>query len=275
MNQDQHERWNGDEASHWVDHADRYDAQLEPFLIALRAALPVVGSETVLDVGCGCGALSLSFAPDVVAVTGIDISAPLLSVAAARAAAGETRTTTFVQADAQNARLEPEFDIVTSRFGVMFFDDSTRAFTNLRSALRPGGRLGFACWKRLADQAWLLEAAVAAGPFLPPTVPGPSGPGMFALAEPEPLRALLDDSGFTNVEMRSLSTPMMIGGPGTVDDAISFFAGGGIARQMLDTAAPPARRAAIDAVRALFAEHHDGIGVTVDAAAWIVTADAG
>jgi SAM-dependent methyltransferase len=275
MNEDQRQRWNGDEAAHWVDHADQYDEQLLPFLTALRETLPTSGSDSVLDVGCGCGALSLAFAADAGGVTGLDISAPLLSVATARADSAGVTNAEFVPGDAQVMSFGTKFDIVTSRFGVMFFDDPGRAFTNLRSALRSGGRLGFACWQGLGQQAWLLDAAVAAGPFLPPADPGPSGPGMFALAEPDTVRAVLDSAGFTNIEIASFRTPMMVGGPGTVEDAITFFAGGGIARQMLDAADPASRSAAIEAVRCLFADRHNGTGVTFDAAAWIVTADAG
>ena len=55
-------------------------------------------------------------------------------IAAARARAErENVPATFVRADAQTYAFEPaSFDTIISRFGVMFFDDSVRAFTNLR-----------------------------------------------------------------------------------------------------------------------------------------------
>jgi hypothetical protein len=62
VNEAQIERWNGSESDHWFQNADRYDAQLAPFLTAIVETARIDG-DAVLDVGCGCGALSLTVAP--------------------------------------------------------------------------------------------------------------------------------------------------------------------------------------------------------------------
>ena len=61
----------------------------------------------------------------------------------------------FVRADATTYRFESAaFDLLFSRFGVMFFAEPARAFANLRTALKPSGRLAFACWRKsLASSA--------------------------------------------------------------------------------------------------------------------------
>jgi ubiquinone/menaquinone biosynthesis C-methylase UbiE len=92
----------------------------------------------VLDIGCGCGSTTLAIARKVGPTErrrGIDISHPMLTVARERAAPENLDNATFIEADAQTSRIEPGFDVVFSRFGVMFFDDSVRAFTNLHGAL--------------------------------------------------------------------------------------------------------------------------------------------
>ncbi len=281
MNEAQIERWNGSESDHWFSNADRYDAQLAPFLEAILETAQIDG-DAVLDIGSGCGALSLAAARSATRVTGLDISAPLLSVARDRLGGTELTNVEFVEGDAQiwpdrpSGSAERErFDLMVSRFGVMFFDDPAQAFTNLRSILRAGGRTVFACWQELGKQQWLLEPMVAAAPFLPPAPAAPpAGPGMFALADPDAVVGLLTECGFESVELADCATSLSPGGPGTVADAVEFFASTGIARSLLDPAPPEARAAAIGAVTDLFTARHDGIGVHMDSAAWIVSATA-
>ena len=274
MNEDQSERWNGPDADHWCDNADRYDSQLAPFLDAIVATARI-DDEAVLDVGCGCGALSIAVAASSRRVVGLDISSRLLAVARDRIAGGAIENIDFVAGDAQTWTDAQPFDVIVSRFGLMFFDDPERAFTNLRANLHTSGRIVFACWQGLGEQEWLLAPAIAAAPFLEPgTTPPVSGPGMFALAEPGVVESLLTTSGFGNVQLTDLRTSLAPGGPGTVAEAVDFFAATGFARTMLDHATPEARAGAIAAATKVFADHHDGTSVRMNAAAWIVTANA-
>jgi ubiquinone/menaquinone biosynthesis C-methylase UbiE len=96
-------------------------------------------------VGCGNGAISLEAARAVGPsgqVTGLDLSAPMLEVARRRAEE-QGLNVDFVRCDAQTASFDQPFDVVLSRFGVMFFDNPGVAFANLAKATRPGGRLCF------------------------------------------------------------------------------------------------------------------------------------
>lgn len=114
---------------------------------AIEAAAPATG-ERVLDVGCGAGASSLALAARVGAggqVLGVDVSEPLIG--RARALAPQDTPALFRVADASSAELpEGAFDILFSRFGVMFFDDPTAAFAHMRRARssRAGGSLSSA-----------------------------------------------------------------------------------------------------------------------------------
>ncbi len=108
--------------------------------------------ERVLDIGCGAGQTTFLLADAVGPngrVTGVDISTPLLG----RRGAGAPKNVEFVKADAAFHPFKPEYDLIFSRFGVMFFDDPPAAFTNIRKGLKPGGRLAFVCWRPVADNA--------------------------------------------------------------------------------------------------------------------------
>ncbi|HLX89776.1 MAG TPA: class I SAM-dependent methyltransferase, partial [Acidimicrobiales bacterium] len=124
-NQEQAEHWNStDEADHWVNHQNRYDTQLEPFARMILDAARFQPGESVLDVGCGCGATTLAAAEAVAPgrVVGLDLSVPMLARARERARDRALDNVTFVEGDAQVHPLDPHgFDVVISRFGVMFF----------------------------------------------------------------------------------------------------------------------------------------------------------
>ncbi len=271
------EHWNGDEARHWVAEQDRYDRQLAPFADALLRAAAIGPAERVLDLGCGCGTTTLLAARDGAEAVGVDISAPMLDQARTRAGAANVANVRFEQADVQTHSFEPaSFDIAISRFGVMFFDDPVAAFTNVASALRPGGRLAFVCWQDLGRNEWLLAPGMAAAQYVPlPDMGEPGGPGMFSLAEPDRVRALLESSGFVDVDLAAFETQTLLAGGGTVDDTIEFLAATGIAHAMFDQAEPDAAAQAMDAVRDVLAAHHDGDGVRLGGSAWVVTARRG
>lgn len=149
-NEQQAEAWNGSEFLHFVDHADRYDLQLEPVTRALfERALPH-SDEVVPDVACGSGATTLTAATKAERAMGIDLSRPLVELAMRRAQAAAIGNADFVVADAQTHDFAAgRFDLLISQFGLMFFDDPVRAFTNIRRALRPGGRIVFVWWQGL------------------------------------------------------------------------------------------------------------------------------
>ena len=70
----------------------------------------------------------------------------------------------FVRADATTHRFESAaFDLLFSRFGVMFFAEPARAFANLRTALKPSGRLAFACWRKFDENPWFADSLKQAG----------------------------------------------------------------------------------------------------------------
>jgi len=273
MNEAQREHWNSDEAQHWVVAQERYDRQLEPFGAAVLDAARLSPQDRVLDIGCGCGITTLNAATRARFAVGVDLSAPMLNLARGRAAEATIDNVNFVVADAQTHRFDGEFDAAFSRFGVMFFDDPVAAFTNIARSLRLGGRLVFVCWQGLDRNEWLLVPGLAAAAHVAlPDTGGDGGPGMFSLSDHDSTAALLLAAGFTDVRLFSLETPMLLAGGGTVAETVEFLLATGMARAMFDGAEPDAAAAAVEAVTDALAAHHDGDGVRLGAATWLVTA---
>ena len=254
--------------------ADRYDGQLAPFTDLLFDRLQLAANEVVLDVGCGCGATTIGAARLSAAAVGIDLSVPMLAVGEQRAHVAGVANIEFVADDAAHHQFTTEsFNVIVSRFGVMFFDDPVMAFTNLRHALRVGGRLAFVCWQGSEANPWLLVPGVAAAAHVPlPPIGGSGGPGMFSLADRDHLIAVVSDAGFAEIEVESVSPMIALGGGGTLDETLEFLLRTGIARALLDGAQPDAKQRAIDSVSAALAEiYGPGRGVALGTGAWLVS----
>ena len=174
--------------------------------LLLACAAPAEGA-AVLEVGCGTGVTLFALAAAVGRagrVVGIDISEPMLSFARRRVLDWGLATVSLVLADAQTHAFEPaSFDLVVSRFGVMFFADPVAAFANLRSALRPRGRLAFACWASMAENRhWLVTYDIAVSRVGAPAPEAEGAPGPMSLSDRGRLRAILESAGFADVEIR-------------------------------------------------------------------------
>jgi SAM-dependent methyltransferase len=114
--------------------------------------------------------------------------------------------------DAQVFEFEPaSFDVVTSRMGVMFFADPVAAFRNIKRALKPGGRLVFACWAPLAENRhWLISYDIAARHLGPPAPSTAHEPGPLAFADPDYIRSFLAAAGFAGIAVER-AHPTIIG----------------------------------------------------------------
>ena len=277
-NAEQIEYWNEKSGPKWVAYADLLDAQIGPIGELAMDRAKIHEGERVLDVGCGCAQTTLQLAARVGArgrVLGVDISGPMLARARARAAAAPAARMEFLLADAQTAALERgAFDLVFSRFGVMFFADPIAAFANLRRALAPRERLAFVCWQALDRNPWMavpLSAAAKHVKLPPPPLPGTPGP--MALADPERVARILDQAGFQGASLESVETKLVIGGGGSVEDAARFLLEGvGPTSQALREAGAGAMDRVGPAVRAALERYRTPRGVEMGAAVWIVTA---
>ncbi|NHL70557.1 class I SAM-dependent methyltransferase [Burkholderia ambifaria] len=271
--------WNGQSGERWVANQARLDALVAVFgRAAIEAAAPATG-ERVLDIGCGAGASTLALAARVGAggqVLGVDISGPLID--RARALARHDTPALFQVADASSAELpEGAFDILFSRFGVMFFDDPTAAFAHMRPALRPGGRVAFVCWRGAAENDWMRLPVGALKGILPPSaLPDPEAPGPFSFGDRERVARILTTAGFTDIAISPFDAAVRFGEGETrdaaIDDAVKMTLEVGPLSRALADQPDDIRARASAAVRAAFAALPGERSVMIDGAAWIVMA---
>src|ERR1700761_6289680 len=184
-NADQIAYWNGAGGERWAERQPVQDILLQPVADLLIERARIKPGERILDIGCGSGSTTFAFARAASPgghVTGIDISAPMLARAEENTPAGAP--VEFILADATVHSFAPEsFDLLASRFGVMFFADPVLSFANMRRAIRRSGRLAFACWREPRGNPFFmvpLQAVYQHAPKLPQT--GPEDPGPFAFA---------------------------------------------------------------------------------------------
>ena len=205
---EQSKLWNGPGGRAWVDTQELLDEIFRPFEDLLLNAVAAESRRRVLDVGCGTGATTLAVARLLGAdgrSTGIDISEPMIAAARARAER-EGLPARFICANAQAHAFEPAaFDMVVSRFGVMFFDDPVLAFANLRRAVEDAGGLQVIAWRSPAENPFMTTAERAAAPLLP-NLPArrPGAPGQFAFADRDRVHAILREGGWTGIEIEPL-----------------------------------------------------------------------
>ena len=274
-NQQQAEQWNRVAGPTWVEQQALLDRMLAPFEAHLtRVGFPGEGGR-VLDIGCGAGATTLAMAARLGPrgrCLGVDISAPLIAAAEARAEKLGVATAAFALADAQTWAFEPgAFDAVISRFGVMFFDDPTAAFANIRRAAAPGAKLAFAAWRSAAENPFMTTAARALAPLLPPLpAPAPDAPGQFGFGDAERVRRILAESGWRAVEIGPLDEACVI----SEAELMTYVTNMGPAGAALRAAEAGTREAAETVLQAAFAPFVDGGFARFTAACWLVTAQA-
>jgi len=273
-NAEQSDYWNNDGGNRWVADNQELDTLLAPFKKLIIDRLKLNSGETVIDIGCGAGDLSLDLAERVGAtgtVIGVDISQPLIDLAKSRAE--NQQQTNFVTADASSWLPEKPVDAIASRFGVMFFDDPTSAFRNISAATKRNGRLSFACWQSLSENEWLagpVAAIIAKLQKMPPPT-DPNAPGPFAFADKDRVKNILTDAGWNNIEITPWRGQLAIPGD-NVEKAAEFVSRNGPARKLAELL--EADPAMVDGIvrEVLESKANDQGTVELGGAAWIVSA---
>src|SRR5438445_8354730 len=276
-NADQIAFWNGPAGQHWTDRQPMQDVLLAPVSQILIDRAGAKAGERVLDVGCGCGATTIALAEQVAPsgfVFGIDISVPMLS--RARQLAPKGLPLDFVLGDATVYPFDPaSFDLLASRFGVMFFAEPAVSFANLRRALLPSGRLVFACWQEPRENPWMmtpLQAVYQHVPKLPQL--GPEDPGPFAFSSGERVHRILGEAGFKQIAMEPCNLALDLAIGRGIEAAVEAALQIGPSSRALEGHPQDIQAAAKNSIRQALTPFVRGQSVPLPASIWIVTARA-
>lgn len=277
QNADQIAYWNGPGGQRWASRQAAQDIVLQPVLdLLIDRAAPKAG-ERIVDVGCGSGASTNGFAAKVGPsgrVFGVDVSGPMLE--RARQSTPKDAPVTYALADATVYPFDPaSFDLLASRFGVMFFADPVVSFANLHKALKPSGRLAFACWQEPRENPFFmapLQAVYKHVPKLPQL--GPEDPGPFSFASEARVNRILGEAGFSGIAMEPCRLEFDVAIGRGIDAAVQSALEIGPASRALEGQPDDLRAAAVTSIREALTPFAKGDAVLLPGAIWIVTARA-
>lgn len=160
-----------------------------------------------LDIGCGFGETTCRMAeitgPDGFAL-GTDSSPRFIDDARSETKQAGVENVAFEVADAQTASWDQVYDYAFSRMGTQFFAAPVPAMRAVRSALRPGGKLGKVVWRRKSESSYWADTEQVVNRFLsrPDEYEADTcGPGPFSLGNPETCRGILEAAGFSEIEL--------------------------------------------------------------------------
>jgi SAM-dependent methyltransferase len=199
------QEWTGDTT---VAAWRKWNAQIAAFTRgateALLEAAHLRSGMRVLDLACGVGDPALSIAEEVAPsgrVTATDLGPGMMSLAEELARKKGLTNIEFREANAESLPFADEsYDVLTCRFGIMFFPDLPKALGECFRVLKPGGRVAFVAWGKGGQPFFTTTAGVLLKHVpAPPPPPDPDGPSMFMFGERGRLSRALEAAGFTNV----------------------------------------------------------------------------
>ena len=266
-----------------ADHPARIqlEGMIAPIGDALIAHAKLKPGERVIDVGCGGGPTTLTIAERVSPgglALGLDVSPMLIEKAQARAnaltRAPDAAALSFILDDAATATpAAAPFDVLFSRFGVMFFDDPYPAFAHMRTWLKPDGRTEFACWASIDENPWIKEIGAIIAKYIETPPPDPTAPGPLALADQDRTRDILQTAGFADPAFTLHRDVQLMGGPGASPAEAAAFTMSGMHVGQALAEESDAVKAQVEAdLVALYEGCVTPRGVALPSAAWFVTA---
>ena len=205
--------WNKAPGQSLVDNDTAMNERLSLISDILISGLSLDNIAAAMDIGCGAGDSTRQLAsrlPNTAEVTGFDISDALLARAQALNSTADPSAApiSYKQADIQAYPFPPqEYDLAISRFGVMFFDNPVKAFSNIRTGLGHGAKLDFVCWAALEENEFFSHPAEIANRLTgsTPTLPG-RDPGPMAFSDKDYLHQILVDAGFAHPQIDTVKT---------------------------------------------------------------------
>jgi SAM-dependent methyltransferase len=144
----------------------------EPYAGDLADRLSSRSLSRVLEIAAGTGVVTRALASmlhESVSIVATDLNQAMLDHASA---VGTKRPVEWRQADAMQLPFgDGTFDAVVCQFGVMFFPEKTKAFSEARRVLKRGGVFLFNVWDRITENEFADTVTTALESFFPEDPP--------------------------------------------------------------------------------------------------------
>lgn len=259
-------------ATGWNRHHaffERYTAPVSEQLIRKAGIRPGM---RVLDIACGTGHPALAIAERVGptgSVLGTDLVEPVVAFARERAREAGLANVEFRRVDGEALDVPPaSFDAVTMRWGIMFMPSPVEAMKGAYAALKRGGRIALAAWAAPERNPFAMIAMGVIRRRLNAPPPPPGTPGIFAFADPDRLRAVIEAGGFRDVEVAPLD--LVVGEFASGEEYWAFMRDIAAPINALYQQIPPADRPEVDAeIRAAAERYRAGARIVVRGTTWI------
>ena len=203
----QRDQWDA-VAAGWERRDAWFAEQTQALTEWLCGAAALAPGQRVLDLASGGGQPALTAAARVRpggSVVATDLSPQMLAVSERRARALGLDNIELLEMDAEDLRFpDDSFDAVICRFGLMLFPGPARAAAEIQRVLRPGGRFAVAVWDEPVRNPYFTVTQRALASVVAMPAPDPKAPGVFRLAPPGELAAVLRAGGFTDVRVEAL-----------------------------------------------------------------------
>jgi len=185
-------------------YAETTMAAFEQYADAAIAAVDLKQGDTILDVACGPGTLSLMCADKAGKIHGIDFSQSMLNCFAERIDHEGHSNIEIRHGDAQQLPYEDDsFDAAFSLFGLMFFPDRSKGFAEIYRTLKPGGRAAVTSWAPV-DMSPAMQVMFGAVRAMKPEIPEPQR-AIDTLENPELFEQEMREAGFKDVKISGVT----------------------------------------------------------------------
>jgi ubiquinone/menaquinone biosynthesis C-methylase UbiE len=225
-------QWHAQHGQQWLTHAQQWEKMLAPLDTPIIAWAESRADERnpgqkcrLADVACGAGGTTLALAsalPNDVKVHGFDMSSDLIKHATQRAVSDNSRAMFKALNVQQSVPKKASYELLISRFGVMFFSDPDAAFRNIRKMLAPRGEFLFAVWGPQSANPWSQVVREVIGEITPLPTISTDSPHPFRYGELEPLLSTLDQVGFQQVRSHTWRGQLQLGGGMDAAQAAQF-----------------------------------------------------
>lgn len=263
-------------AARWGEAADEMRAFGMPVSMWMIDALDLGPGQRLLELAAGPGDTGF-LAAELIAPGGLLISSDgveaMVEVARERAQRLGIENAEFRELSLEWIDLPTaDVDAVLCRWGLMFAIDPAAALREMRRVLRPGGRVALAVWDAPDVNPWATiprQALIEAGHLEPPD---PDAPGPFRLCAPGLLSDLLDEAGFTGVDVQTVDVQRRFA------DAPGYMAATASVSEAVARLWPGLSKAQQSAVTERVAElaepYTDAEGITLPGRSFVAAADA-